>query len=67
MKDASAASIYGARASNGVIVITTKRAHSEKLSIDVNADLSIYEKQGYSNYGWADAAQLLQLEENNFN
>ena len=67
LKDASAASIYGARASNGVIVITTKRAHAERLSIDVNADLSIYEKQDYSNYGWANAAQLLQLEENNFN
>lgn len=67
LKDASAASIYGARASNGVIVITTKRAHSERLSIDVNADLTIYEKQSYGNYGWANASQLLQLEENNFN
>lgn len=67
LKDASAASIYGARASNGVIVITTKRAHSERLSIDVNADLTLYDKQSYSNYGWADAAQMLQLEEYNFN
>lgn len=67
LKDASAASIYGARASNGVIVITTKRARTEKLTIDVNADLSIYQKQGYGNYGWADASQMLQLEENNFN
>ena len=30
LKDASAAAIYGARASNGVIVITTKQAHQEK-------------------------------------
>jgi TonB-linked SusC/RagA family outer membrane protein len=67
LKDASAASIYGARASNGVIVITTKRAHSDKLTIDVNADLTISEKQSYSNFGWANASQLLELEQDNFN
>lgn len=66
LKDASAASIYGARASNGVIVITTKRAQSEKLSIDVSADLSVSEKQSYGNYKWADAAELLELEQYNF-
>lgn len=66
LKDASAASIYGVRASNGVIVITTKRARSERVSIDVNADLSIYEKQSYSNRGWANASQLLDLEKYNF-
>lgn len=67
LKDASAASIYGARASNGVIVITTKRAHQEKLVIDVNADLTISEKQTYGNRQWASVAQLLDLEERNFN
>lgn len=66
LKDASAASIYGARASNGVIVITTKRAHTEKLSIDVNADLTIYEKETYGNHKWASPSQLLELEKYNF-
>jgi TonB-linked SusC/RagA family outer membrane protein len=66
LKDASAASIYGARASNGVIVITTKRAHSDRLSIDVNTDLTIYEKQSFGNMGWATASQLLELEKYNF-
>ncbi len=66
LKDASAASIYGARASNGVIVITTKRALSEKLSVDVSADLSVSEKQSYDNYKWANSAQLLELERYNF-
>ena len=66
LKDASAASIYGVRASNGVIVITTKRARSERVSIDVNADLSIYEKESYGNRGWANASQLLDLEKYNF-
>jgi iron complex outermembrane receptor protein len=35
LKDASATAIYGSRASNGVIIITTKRG-SKKLAIDYN-------------------------------
>lgn len=66
LKDASAASIYGARASNGVIVITTKRARQEKLSIDVSADLTVSEKQCYGNHEWANASELLELERYNF-
>lgn len=67
LKDAAAASIYGARASNGVIVITTKKAKEKKVEIDFNADLNISEKNNYDNYRWANAAQVIQLEQNNFN
>ncbi len=35
LKDASAAAIYGSRASNGVVIITTKRGRSGKSKIDV--------------------------------
>jgi TonB-linked SusC/RagA family outer membrane protein len=35
LKDASATAIYGSRASNGVIIITTKKG-SKKLAVDVN-------------------------------
>ena len=39
LKDAAAASIWGARAANGVIVITTKRPRTgrEKMTVEVNA------------------------------
>lgn len=37
LKDASAAAIYGARASNGVVLITTKRGKSGKSSINFSA------------------------------
>ncbi|WP_289287676.1 SusC/RagA family TonB-linked outer membrane protein [uncultured Duncaniella sp.] len=67
LKDAAAASIYGARASNGVIVITTKRASQQRMTIDFNTDLTISEKQDYSNYGWASAAEMIELERYNFN
>ncbi|UZR98397.1 SusC/RagA family TonB-linked outer membrane protein [Chondrinema litorale] len=36
LKDASAAAIYGARAANGVIVITTKKGKSGRTQVDVN-------------------------------
>lgn len=37
LKDAAAATIYGARASNGVVLITTKRGRNAKSVISVNA------------------------------
>ncbi|NLU39021.1 MAG: TonB-dependent receptor [Bacteroidales bacterium] len=37
LKDASAAAIYGARAANGVVLITTRRAKAGKSSISVDA------------------------------
>lgn len=37
LKDAGAAAIYGSRASNGVILVTTKRGKSGKISVDLNA------------------------------
>ena len=46
LKDAAATAIYGARATNGVIVITTKNAHKKgKIDIDFTANLSMYEKK----------------------
>ncbi len=36
LKDASAAAIYGSRAANGVILITTKRGKSGALTVDYN-------------------------------
>lgn len=37
LKDAAAAAIYGSRASNGVVIITTKHGQSGKAKINVNA------------------------------
>lgn len=36
LKDAASASIYGSRAANGVILVTTKRAQKNKLSVSYN-------------------------------
>lgn len=40
LKDASAAAIYGSRASNGVIIITTKKGKSGKAKVNFNTQLS---------------------------
>lgn len=67
LKDAAAAAIYGARASNGVIVITTKRAQGSKTQVDFNADVTTYEKKDYSYLRLASAAEMVELEGYNFN
>ena len=40
LKDASATAIYGSRASNGVIIITTKKGSSGKLKVTYNGSFS---------------------------
>lgn len=46
LKDASAASIYGSRASNGVIVVTTKKAASGKLTMSYRNNIAIQKPTG---------------------
>ena len=41
LKDAASASIYGSRAANGVIIITTKGGKDGKVKIDFDASLSV--------------------------
>lgn len=41
LKDASATAIYGARASNGVILITTRKGNAQKTAVNLN-----------TSYGW---------------
>lgn len=45
LKDASSASIYGSRAANGVIIITTKRGKTGETKVDFRASLTV---QNYS-------------------
>lgn len=41
LKDASTASIYGSRASNGVIVITTKKGKAGKLAVNYSGSIGV--------------------------
>ena len=60
LKDAAATAIYGSRAANGVIVITTKRGaqSSFQLNIDVKQG---FQKVGNNNMKYADAANTMAL------
>jgi TonB-linked SusC/RagA family outer membrane protein len=44
LKDAAAAAIYGARAANGVIVISTKKAKGKGTSVSFSSDLTVADK-----------------------
>lgn len=61
LKDAAAASIYGARAANGVIVITTKKAKQGKTDISFSATLTV---QPYSYYtgNRTTSADIIELQ-----
>lgn len=69
LKDAAAASIWGARAGNGVIVITTKRGTiSRKPIINVNSSLSIAERPDlYYSPMLLPASDAIDLERTLFN
>jgi TonB-linked SusC/RagA family outer membrane protein len=41
LKDASSQAIYGSRAANGVILVTTKRGREGRVNVDVNSYLSV--------------------------
>lgn len=46
LKDASATAVYGAKAANGVVLITTKKGAAGKPRITFNANLGFVEKAG---------------------
>lgn len=62
LKDAAAASIYGARAANGVVVITTKRAQKDQMNVSFSATLSLQPYSTYADKYLADAATMVELE-----
>jgi TonB-linked SusC/RagA family outer membrane protein len=61
LKDAAAASIYGARAANGVIVITTKKARAGAAKINFSGDFSFTPKYDLSYLHKADASEMIDL------
>ena len=47
LKDASATAIYGSRAANGVVLVTTKKGKGQKFTYNYNATTSIYTPSDY--------------------
>ncbi len=61
LKDASATAIYGARAANGVIVITTKRGKSGKLRINYTGNFSGQIRPTYNQFNLLNSAQEMSV------
>lgn len=59
LKDAAAASIYGSRAANGVILVTTKSGQAGKTKFSVRAKYGISQLANDNNYGTMSPEQLL--------
>ncbi|SEN70055.1 TonB-linked outer membrane protein, SusC/RagA family [bacterium A37T11] len=68
LKDAAAASIWGARAGNGVIVITTKHGNfGQKIQVTVNANTSIITKPNLFDIPQISSSDFIDFEKTLFN
>jgi len=68
LKDAAAASIWGVRAGNGVIVITTKKGRLQQpMTIQLNASVTIGSKPDvYYNPQFLNASDFIEVEQSLF-
>lgn len=64
LKDAASAALYGNRASNGVIMITTKKGKSGKLNVNLDIKQGTYSR-GIPEYDRVNAKQWMEVEYQN--
>lgn len=62
LKDAAAATIYGARSSNGVIIVERKKAKAGNLRVNFRSTLGITPKERYNRYRWAEDASEIVMD-----
>ncbi|WP_262250007.1 SusC/RagA family TonB-linked outer membrane protein [Parapedobacter soli] len=69
LKDAAAASIWGARAGNGVIVITTKQGKfNQKSQVHFSSNFSFLERPDLEyNQSWLPAQTVMEIQKELFN
>lgn len=61
LKDAAATALYGARAMNGVVVITTKRGRVGKTSVAYTGNFTTQLKPSYSDYNIMNALEQMSV------
>lgn len=67
MKDAAAASIYGTRAANGVISITTRYGSARKMTVNFSSTFYIVPKPDIGYMHLLNAPQMVDLQQELFN
>jgi TonB-linked SusC/RagA family outer membrane protein len=61
LKDAAAAALYGARAMNGVIVITTKKGRAGKPNVNYTGNFSTYLKPNYRDFDIMNSGDQMSI------
>ena len=61
LKDAASAALYGNRASNGVILITTKNAKAGRLNVTLDVKQGVYQR-AIKEYALATPDQFMEIE-----
>lgn len=61
LRDAAATTIWGVRAANGVIVITTKRGKTGKARISVTSNVTLGTNQDLNDLGLASAEETIKI------
>lgn len=61
LKDASATAIYGSKASNGVIVITTKKGSAERTAVRYSGSMSIRQRPNYGMFNFMNSMERIQF------
>ncbi|MBS1564830.1 MAG: TonB-dependent receptor, partial [Bacteroidetes bacterium] len=62
LKDAAAATIYGARSSNGVIIIDRKKGKEGRMLVSARLTTSITPKENYDRYRWDENASGIVVD-----
>lgn len=60
LKDASSAALYGSRAANGVLIITTKKGRADKLQVSASYNIGLTNRQT-ADYETLDTNEYMQM------
>lgn len=63
LKDAAATAIYGVKAANGVVVVTTKRGKEGRMRINYSNSFSIKSRPSYNNLNLMNSSERIDLSE----
>lgn len=66
LKDASATAIYGSKASNGVIEITTKKNTTDRMTINYSSNFNIGQRPNYGMFNMMNSQERLRFSQEAF-
>lgn len=61
LKDASATAVYGSKASNGVIVVTTKKGQRDRLSVNYSLSMGIRFRPNYNQFDFMNSQERIRF------